>query len=110
MIKRLAENTLKRAKIRQWHQQQVSGLIRAFKSDANLGSSHKAEQIAKVEELRETVRARLDHLEQLSKELLQIVRQVLSPCIGLSRLTYRPSRNLLGYPSVKRAVLNASAL
>lgn len=75
MVKRLAENTLKRAKLRQCHQQHVSGLSRAFKSDANLGPIHKAEQIARVDQLRDSVRARLDHLEQLSKELLQIVRQ-----------------------------------
>lgn len=78
IIKRLAEKTLNRAKLRQHHQQHVSGLTRAFMSDANLGPSDKIELLGKVDQLKESVGARLDQLEQLSKELLQIVSPRLS--------------------------------
>lgn len=106
IIHALAQNSLTRAKFRRYLQQHVVGLRKAVKDNFIIGPDDEKCLIETINNLNESVKGRMDSLEQAAKEILQIVFRInmypfsLCMCANVSLL----SRSLPGCQSVKPQV------
>ena len=96
MVDRLAKNSLSRARLRQGLGTHTEQLAEMVKLNASLDLTQKSCIREDIDEIKHSVTARLDHLEQSVRELFQIVSLLVKLSLLETNMA-RSHRNLLGF-------------
>lgn len=73
LVDELARNALERADLRQCLQSHIEGLLTVVKANSSLEEKHQSQLEGEISELDLEVTAKLDHMEQAVRDILQIV-------------------------------------
>ncbi|KAF3399901.1 Ankyrin repeat domain-containing protein 50 [Penicillium rolfsii] len=72
LVDELAKNALERADLRQCLQSHIEGLLTVVKANSSLEEKHQSQLEGEISELDLEVTAKLDHMEQAVRDILQI--------------------------------------
>lgn len=107
MIDRLARNARRRTELRRCLRQHIEGLRKAVDTDPTIEVEQKLQLTKSIDKMQKSLTARLDDVEEVVRDLLQIVR-ISRTGLHLPELTTM-HRSSLGFRSMKQEALSVSA-